>query len=528
VSGYIKLNKAFDSRGRTALMNAVVSGNVDNVKYILKLVGTQANELNQSRRSKAIDYCIVNFNAAIFECLIEAGAKIEQYTWDAIIVEDEYAFPYFTPERFISAVANNRYLLVWAFCDFIDQMIKLNAEPTEYYEIKNSRNRHALLLAARSGFDDIFEMLLQYGFDLRACDIHNHTLFYYLLEQRKLKLINRACLRLNGFNAKVTAEFQKFLPGYDYSSQGRREAIGQAITEEPASTYIGRIRLAKPIVEYRDERSFGTERTRQFLRQLSTQLFLYLASKKSPVLEIEAMFLFYKGANYLFITGNPIETFTTELTHLCVAGNLKAILIQGHLLTGKSEGAKEGRSRSLRYRKKLTQRIYEGNLPDVWPNNPDKHYANELRKMLRVGELKLLKRNTHDVLHPEHLETAEFRNKIIFISYDGTAIKPRCERLHAEEIFVDLLEQLDADPAMHSVVGGKKRPCAGCFGRMLQARVDEHGKHPGHFWARSMKFQSSDAAKTTAKVLTDRSAYESRNKAKTAALNEYDSGSNSE
>lgn len=231
---------------------------------------------------------------------------------------------------------------------------------------------------------------------------------------------------------------------------------------------------------------------------------------------------------YLFIVGNPIEKFTAEVADLCQLGRLKTIITQGHLCSGRSNAVQEGNLRTQRHRKKLKQRIYEGNIPDVWPNNVDKKHAKKLRSILRSGEVKTIKLKDTKFENLEQITTPDFKNKIIFIGCHVGQISTSCRSRHAEELFVDLLEQLDPDPNIHSIVGGKKRPCAGCFGRMLQARVDEHGKNPGHFWEHSIKFQSSSAAKTTARALIDRPAYESYNKNKTTTLNDFDSGSNSD
>lgn len=84
-SGCVQLNRAFDNRGRTALMNAVASRDVEKVRYMLKMEGVSVDEYDESKNFRAIDYCVTHFDADVFEYLVEMHATIEQYTWDAII-----------------------------------------------------------------------------------------------------------------------------------------------------------------------------------------------------------------------------------------------------------------------------------------------------------------------------------------------------------------------------------------------------------------------------------------------------------
>lgn len=530
--GIEKLNRNHDNRGRTALFVAVVSQNVEKVNYVLSLPGTDICEHISKKSSEAIDYCVANYDEQVFELLITSGARFRNFTWEAIFTQDGSAIDFFTKERFLHEVKNRRISIVDVFCQFFIQSRKRSHDVSRFFNYKDTRNRHALLICARYSFCELLEMLLPFDFDLKLRDHRSHTLFYYLLQKRDYELINVAMVKLGGFNAKITQEVKSALPSLNYSSQQDRQDIGNMLTLRPRVTWDGRSRLAKPNVQYREYRSFEHERTRQLLRQISTQIFLFLENKKKRIKEVESMFLYYKGHSYLLITGNSIEDYTKFISLIKFTG-IKNILTNQHAISGSSAHSREGRIRSRRYKDKLKTRIYQNDFPASWLNNDDKKRAGLLRRILRIENTKVLYRNNDAFINLNQFCTTSFTNKIIFIGYQPgrTHPKPRCKGLHAEETFVDLLEQLQEfapDPNMYSIIGGKKRPCAGCFGRMLQTGVNEHGKHPGHFWSHSMKYQLAGTAKTTASVLIDRAAYESYNKTKTAMLDDYDTGSESE
>lgn len=551
-----KLNKAIDAYGRSAFINAVVSRDVEKVNYIfgLRLTGTDINGFDEGGKWRAIDHCVVNFDARVFEWLIENGACIYRKTWKQLHAE-VVVTKYFTPESFLEVVTNRKLKLFRVHCDFFDQ--QKDSDVYEYYlkkflECKDGKDRHALLICAHDRNYEMFAKLLEYDFNLEARDSDKHTLFYYLLRDKMFGVIDRAMEKLERLKTSTKEEFKKELPRLDYNTQKRRNEIGRMLTRTPPFSFDGRYRVANPKVDPRPYRSFETERTRQLLRQISTQIFLYLSiGKKASVFEIESLFLSYKDSHYLFIVGNPlpitkekqIKNFTCHIPDLSAPGRLREIITKPYCNLTKDKGLNEkivgeANIRTLRYATKIRRRIYNSELPSEWPDNEDKKRANALCHILRAGEVKVLERTTDvrekgSFLNIEKLGTDEFCNKIILIGYDEDSwIKPRYTELHAEEIFVDLLEDLEKvgfdKNNMHSIIGGKKRPCAGCFSRMLQARVDEQSRYPGYYWLHSMKNQPAPAAKNTAQVLLETQAHESLDRTGKIKLGDFDSGSDSD
>lgn len=292
----------------------------------------------------------------------------------------------------------------------------------------------------------------------------------------------------------------------------------------------------------RPYRSFKHERERQLLRQIATQIYhgFELSNYNSKgLVEVQVMHLENEGRHNLFIAANQ-GTITKDLYEFLTAGSLQATLT-----TAYSPPQLEGQTRSKRYATKLTKRVYEDTigLPEA-TDQTDLEQANIVKRILQKANIKQLpislQQETHKksikelTVRPESKHTIQYAlNQIDTIFVVIVAECPHQER-HAEEFLVDIRDSIVREQSLYACIGGKKRPCIGCSGRM-EDKISKYGQNPGRFWVNTIKFQAPPIARKTLKLLFTKSSHISCREDK-HILNvenkmpavDYDSGSDSD
>ncbi len=103
---------------------------------------------------------------------------------------------------------------------------------------------------------------------------------------------------------------------------------------------------------------------------------------------------------------------------------------------------------------------------------------------------------------------------------------------HAEEFLTDIADYAavvakESEMKPYSCIGGKKRPCMGCTGRMTDF-INQFGNYPGRLWLHTIQNQSHPAARNTINTLLTSPSHVSVCKDGRTLANDYDSGSDSE
>ncbi|MBX9705731.1 MAG: hypothetical protein K5Q00_05700 [Gammaproteobacteria bacterium] len=494
-------------------MLAARDKSIGKVNYLLGHISDiDANEICTDDGCTALDHCIESFDEAVFERLIEY-VDFTPTTWDLIFEND---CPYFTPAKFLSVINKASWSQTDMFCDYFLECQNRDIDITPYLTARDAKQRHALLIAAMQNKDRIYSSLLRFDFELGATDIHGCTVFYYWLYHRRQDLIKRTTEKLKRFNSAITLDFYNHMDWFNF---GDSRQVGQLLTKGLSTNQEGRVPLAHPGKAKRPYRSFSTQRTRQLLRHISTQLFFFARTRQAKVEEIECMYLFYRGQDYLFVVGNPILEFSRIKDDLRAPGNFQTIITRLY-----SPHYVEEKRRSARYARKLNHRVYGArNIPaGVNADANDQARAQAIKRLLLARQI-----TSVDISHSlaVRLNAALVglpTGGIILLNANSVTLR------HAEEFLVDILDSLpENDPTMFSVIAGKKRPCMGCFGRM-QGKVDECGQHPGRFWLHTMESQSTTAAKRTTRALLQHPAHVSVTRDGSQDISMFDSGSDSD
>ncbi len=290
----------------------------------------------------------------------------------------------------------------------------------------------------------------------------------------------------NNLSAEETTHSSKFLRNKTLPNLAR-------ILTFPISKHKSKGRVSRILREthsFRPYRSFAAERERQILRQVATQLYLSLKNNFPKLGEVQAMHLSHDENNYLFIAVNQ-RNVTNELAKFIKDKNTFRELLTK---TYKPSRDPEGKIRSRRYATKLAKRIFGTDIQlPTSKNTSDGEQAHMVAKLLRGGTWSTLPlKSANDVLHLEN-------NKIYLVlpPTHGTNNK------HAEEFLCDIAEYIykDIKKKPHTCIGGKKRPCMGCFSRMHCENIDSFGQHPGYFWLETMDNQPSEIALNTLQSL---------------------------
>lgn len=265
--------------------------------------------------------------------------------------------------------------------------------------------------------------------------------------------------------------------------------------------------------------------------------------RSSDVIEVEAMYLEVGSNSYLFIGINKWSASQLLLQVISNIGALKTILCTPF---DEVFNRGEGKERSERYAAKFKTRVFINDKPLTYSYFQDKkasvrevakdvERAHNIAELLRIGEICTLslcndsEKNLAEVkkcLEPD-------RAKRIFLV--KVTEEPSFSDKHAEEFFADIIKHVadiaeDAKRSLddiYSCVGGKKRPCISCFGRMT-GEITRHGQYPGLFWKGTMVEQEQRVALRTIDTLLTKQPCVSLCKDGRREDSEFDSGSDSE
>jgi len=197
----------------------------------------------------------------------------------------------------------------------------------------------------------------------------------------------------------------------------------------------------------------------------------------------------------------------------------------------------EGRVRSQRYARKLECRILPINaFFQNSTNLEDRQRAEIVSKIFREGTLNNLEIDLEKTNNQLSLITKQYLTYHLYNS-DNTIfvlnIRNCSQSLrHAEEFLTDIADHarnlaVPLNQMIYSCIGGKKRPCMGCSGRM-EGVITNYGQHPGRFWLNTIESQSIEAASRTLGQLVNKPSYVTVCKDGIRTAQDYDSGSDSE
>ncbi|OGT06286.1 MAG: hypothetical protein A2X78_01415 [Gammaproteobacteria bacterium GWE2_37_16] len=527
---------------------------------VYNLVYKQAHlEVNYRNKNglSALSFAIKKGNLEAFRYLLLHGAAFEEKEKELIVSEK---FVYFnTPACFLDIVTSGNLHAL----RFIIRHIKTQSDVIQqtFITAANANGQNALMIAASKKNAGILPDLLTLGFNLSAQDNDEHRALFYLAQSpfelikshrgspsRETKVIYQ---RDQSARKKLTEGIQNLhhlLPEEAKALQTSKDWFFEDVLPTDSQTGRGdiadilahdiggrsqdgktsrRFHAALP----RPYRSFSGERERQLLRHISTQV--YFQFKKSEVkdlVEVEAMHLEFNGKGYLFIGVNKWSA-SAELTEI-IKDNA---MLKKTLLHSFHPHGHEGRERSKRYASKFKERVFNEQKLTYFQdkNTTDSRRAQNIAKLLRNGEVRelLLGNDSGGNLNFVR-DCLNMKDGSVFLVKITT--KPDYEERHIEEFFTDIVEyaqiiaseqKLEAG-AVYSCVGGKKRPCMGCFGRM-DGVITKHGQHPGLFWKQTLQAQLPvPALRTIDTLLTQSPCVSLRKNGKEDA--KFDSGSDSE
>lgn len=549
-----------------ALILGVVSGDKKTLSFLVQQLKfynlsheqehLEINYRNKNERS-ALSFAIEKGNSEAFRYLLLHGAAFEEKEKELVVSEK---FVYFnTPACFLDIVTSGNLHAL----RFIIRHIKTQSNVIQqtFITAANANGQNALMIAASKKNADILPELLTLGFNLSVQDNDEHRALFYLAQSpfelmkshrgspsRETKVIYQ---RDQSARKKLTEGIQKLhhllseeatalqtsqnwffedvLPTDNQTSRGD-------IADILAHDIGGRSQDGKTSKRFHDAltrpyRSFSRERERQLLRHISTQI--YFQFKKSEVkdlVEVEAMHLEFNGKGYLFIGVNKWSA-SAQLTEI-IKDNA---MLKKTLLHSFHPHSHEGKERSKRYASKFEERVFNEQKLTYFQdkNTTDSRRAQNIAELLRNGEVReLLLGNDSGGNLDSVRDGLNMKAGSVFLVKITT--KPDYEERHIEEFFTDIVEyaqiiaseqKLEAD-AVYSCVGGKKRPCIGCFGRM-DGVITKHGQHPGLFWKQTLQAQLPvPALRTIEALLTQSPCVSLRKNGKEDA--KFDSGSDSE
>lgn len=283
----------------------------------------------------------------------------------------------------------------------------------------------------------------------------------------------------------LVEEFKKMVEGGEFVPQ-RVSQAGISSADETA----------------RPPRSHSDDEIRQIERQITSQLY---AAAREKVMEQRRKSQNTKRKNTETIPVE-IEMMIDEKRNLYISANKNATLKHVWEVVDRDKGFTKALTkqygttssmigrRSRNDSSKLNKMISGGSRRDRKPNASAIFdivvNATELHK-IDLGQLSEKKDPT--VLN--HIRNE--KGGQIYLVYGKNADEGR----HAEEKLMDLVEHI-GDEHKHFTVGGKKRPCISCFGRMLYTKQVKgfditHGENPGRLWIGRWKEQSSEVFKFT-------------------------------
>lgn len=496
-----------DSHNRNAVILAIISDDVRVLDYLYKELKLNIIDTINKNLSH-LHYAMSRNSQQVFRYLLLHGCNFQKEDEASISKNRDFQNYFNSPECFLLIIeAQNKiaFKLIMRHIKSIGEVSQSN-----FIQETNDDDQNGLILAASLGNEEIVNQLIiaDLKFDILAEDNKGFSVLYYLAVKKLTLAFNKLVSTLPKIplnQAKAIAEHADNL--VDDTKNSKNE-IGNKLTHSPDKvTQAGRISKVRKKEISRPYRSFKCDREIQLLRQLSTQLFFYLdkVADINGLVELQTMHLKYGDKHVLFITVNQHEISKYLMT---ITGKDKLQKILTETYTPRGE---EGKLRSSRFVSKILSRIYNKAAIEALneTSNDSKNYL-KIGHILRHGHIRQLPVSiTEDytlsegskALIKQRLE--EKNNYIYLINVNDCKNKLR----HAEEFLVDIAEfakQLASESKkdIYTCIAGKKRPCIGCFARMENV-IDNYNKYPGRFWLNTIENQSAtNAAKTTAVILT--------------------------
>lgn len=535
------LVKEKDEFGRTCLMLAALRNQnhedeeigVNLISFILQRKLIDFSEISQNQYT-ALTWSITrNFPKAFvvllhYIKLTEFDLKIinEKSKNETRDFNEQY---FYTPQALLDIVCSGDENAAIYLIRHIKGLPDKSQEP--FIKIYDDKGRHALMLAAINKLIKVYAALFSLSFELCILAEDKYSLYYYLtvnlwwdqlnsFQEKMYQKIASSSLK----DSKTHAEFAfAHDPKLDYAK------VSRLISKCVKTDQEGRLSRIFPREEPSKRRSFKSERERQILRHIGTQIFFSLKDIFRNPVEVQAMHLIFNDKSFIFIAANPHDCLSGYFEDVILGSSLQTVLETDYAPTYDQEAS----FRSDRYACRFSERVYaEDGIDMPAADNPeDKVRSEKIALTLRRGTVKKL---LIDQKNPGTLQTIletalRYENKVIFIceiiNWQATQ-----KKRHAEEFLVDIAEFAKdfcrlVGGVMTTCIGGKKRPCIGCFSRMVSDGIDNFGKHPGRFWV-TIDNQSSRVARRTVQTLLNTPSYVSEVDSNNPQ--EYDSGSDSE
>lgn len=465
-----------------------------------------------------------------------------------------------TPAEFLAVVNSGDKELFELCMQFILNLS--SKEKKTFSEIIDQEGCNALILAAKRSHISMISAMLKakFEFDWTFRDTSKKDAFDYLLQNGDLNsiknIINEAYVI--GNTSSINPEFGKRLAtlapsAFVSNTIVSKKRMGDFFTSPVGRfTKSGRIPKTQKTEIPRPNRTFAGEREKQVLRHVATQFFFgfkdYLSlSQANPQLtEVQIMHMNMQGRHNLFIAANEHSVSAQLVKFLTSSINPSDPASSTHLdikklqqtLTVVHEPShdKEGEARSLRYSRKLKNRVFNDDPENKQTKEFDEKQRQNIAALLRNGQLTSLslEYESNNQLSKKSLTSLRTylqnsTNTIFLVVIKNCQNKAR----HAEEFLSDIVdcarnlssELNESKP--YTTIAGKKRPCMGCFGRM-DGVIDNFGKHPGRYWSHTGERQSNDVARKTGAALLSQFSHVSLSKNGKQRLTDYDSGSDSE
>jgi ankyrin repeat protein len=516
--------------GSNAVMMAAVLNSQLKFEFLITELKIDIN-IRDSRNYSALTYAIDRDCREAFRWLLSNGSVFGEEEQKSISDLSGFKSYFNSPLcfLFITNSGNRR-----AF-DFIMKHVGTQGGDVKklFVDAKDEFGRNALMLAAIRNLPYQVDKLIRLSFVIGLRDREGNTALYHactLRHDEVMKILLKRIPKIDDRSIKVIIENIPRLLAKE-AVENKKE-VAALVTYSPEDV-DQKGRISKFDVETpRPVRSFSNERERQLLKQISTQLYFKLRDESLKELqEVEIMHMDFNGRNLLFIAVN--EASVSGKVPI-VLGDLKRIQT---ILTTKYEPKRdpEGNRRSRLYAAKIANRVYSETPRVRYDSTEDKRRAEQVVTLLRTGtfcplELELEEGNILSAASKEVLgKIFRFSKNLVF----AVVVKKHPKGLelrHAEEYLTDIAEYAAVnhheDGAVYTCIGGKKRPCMGCAGRM-QSVISQYGKRPGRYFKHTGETQSDAASGRTITLLLSSSSHVTRTPIDVLDQS-YDSASDSE
>jgi hypothetical protein len=422
--------------------------------------------------------------------------------------------------------------------DNIDELKKTTEKAIKEFSAPNS-GMSAFLFACHKSeiktIDYIFLQMIPYfeNYEDKEEGEDDHCDFFlqsfFSAEEREY---NAATILLTRFKSEEGFEFFKKinekLGFFDFKTE-KRELI-KNIALPYGTTFEGY--FVDSIVE-RKPRSFPGEREKQLLKQFSTILFFsmkaYLTKEKISVnglVEIQAMHIYTKTKNYLFISANK-SYITKEFSQVFPDEEKLRNILETYQ---KPRGGKHIKQKLKRYADNFEVGILGENelysSEDENENDEDISRFKKIKQLIKNSSVKhvMLKYTDSKESRKKPLKNTDeikniFKKESAIIFLDTSMCKNNYVDRHVEEFLVDVADiakECIGNDA-HICIGGKKRPCTTCFGRMENFNKTSNdvkikfGQFPGLIWMQALDTQDKGSAEESLKTLAIKSQHATKN-----------------